>query len=285
MIMERFEIDNGVLHAAFSACGAELLSLCDAQGIERIWPGDAAYWSGHAPVLFPVAGALRDDAYMLSGRRYSMPKHGFSSNMHWHMEEHTQDSITFLLAEKHAGFPFDYALRACYRLQDHQLQIEYRVENHDAQPFYYSLGAHEAYYLPEGLENYHLLFDEPEAFAHTLLEGSLTTHQTVTCAPNGRVFPLRKRDFETYGSFVFENLSSRGVTLQSNLHARSVHVAYPDFPVLLLWTVPGANYICIEPWHNAPDRIDSDGEISHKPGMICLRPGEKRSLLHTLTFA
>lgn len=283
--MVRFEIDNGVLHAAFSAHGAELVSLCDAQGRERIWPGDAAWWDGHAPVLFPVAGALLDDAYTLGDKRYILPKHGFSSAMCWQVKAHTQDSITFSLHEKHAGFPFEYELCACYTLHDHQLQIEYSVENRDTQAFYYSLGAHEAYYLPEGLESYELCFDEAETFAHTLLEGSLTTHQTVLCAPNGRVFPLRKSDFETYGSLVFENLISRGVTLRSKLHTRSVRVAYPDFPYLLLWTVPGANYICIEPWHNAPDRIDSDGDISHKPGMICLRPGERRSLVHTLTFA
>ena len=54
--------------------------------------------------------------------------------------------------------------------------------------------------------------------------------------------------------------------------------------MLLLWTVPGAGYICIEPWRNAPDYTDADGDIRHKPGMIALRPGQERSLRHTLTI-
>ena len=43
-------------------------------------------------MLFPVAGALRGDAYTLDGVRYAMPKHGFSSGMDWQVEKQTADS-------------------------------------------------------------------------------------------------------------------------------------------------------------------------------------------------
>lgn len=87
------------------------------------------------------------------------------------------------------------------------------------------------------------MFDQAENFDHSLLEGSLITHRTVSLGQHTRVFQLRRADFETYDSLVFLNLASRGVTLQSPLHGRKIRVAYPDFDVLLLWTVPGAGYI------------------------------------------
>ena len=57
--MDMIEIKNERLTAVFSTHGAELQSLRDQNGVERIWQGDPAFWTGHAPVLFPVAGALR----------------------------------------------------------------------------------------------------------------------------------------------------------------------------------------------------------------------------------
>lgn len=282
--MAMIEIKNERLTAVLSTHGAELQSLRDQNGVERIWQGDPAFWTGHAPVLFPVAGALRGDAYTLDGVRYAMPKHGFSSGMDWQVEKQTADSVTFLLTQPHPGFPFQYELRARYVLCENQVQVEYAVRNLDTRDFCFSLGAHEAYAAPEGIEAYELVFDQAENFDHSLLEGSLITHRTVSLGQHTRVFQLRRADFETYDSLVFLNLASRGVTLQSPLHGRKIRVAYPDFDVLLLWTVPGAGYICIEPWRNAPDYTDADGDIRHKPGMIALRPGQERSLRHTLTI-
>ncbi len=246
--MDMIEIKNERLTAVFSTHGAELQSLRDQNGVERIWQGDPAFWTGHAPVLFPVAGALRGDAYTLDGVRYAMPKHGFSSGMDWQVEKQTADSVTFLLTQPHPGFPFQYKLRARYVLCENQVQVEYAVYNLDTQDFCFSMGAHEAYAAPEGIEAYELVFDQAENFDHSLLEGSLITHRTVSLGQHTRVFQLRRADFETYDSLVFLNLASRGVTLQSPLHGRKIRVAYPDFDVLLLWTVPGAGYICIEPY-------------------------------------
>ena len=150
--MDMIEIKNERLTAVLSTHGAELQSLRDQNGVERIWQGDPAFWTGHAPVLFPVAGALRGDAYTLDGVRYAMPKHGFSSGMDWQVEKQTADSVTFLLTQPHPGFPFQYKLRARYVLCENQVQVEYAVYNLDTQDFCFSMGAHEAYAAPEGIE-------------------------------------------------------------------------------------------------------------------------------------
>ena len=75
--MSLITIKSDALTVVISSRGAELQSIRDSQGFERMWQGDPAYWTGRAPILFPVAGGLRDDCYTMDGERYEMPKHGF----------------------------------------------------------------------------------------------------------------------------------------------------------------------------------------------------------------
>ena len=58
--------------------GGELVSLRDQQGLEYIWQGDPAYWSGQNPVLFPIVGGLKDGKVAINGRKYEMNRHGFA---------------------------------------------------------------------------------------------------------------------------------------------------------------------------------------------------------------
>ena len=61
-------------------------------------------------------------------------------------------------------------------------------------------------------------------------------------------------------------------------------VKYKDMDVLLLWTRPGADYICIEPWCSTPDYIDSDMQIRTKPGILTLDPGCAVERTHRIEF-
>ena len=84
-------------------------------------------------------------------------------------------------------------------------------------------------------------------------------------------------------ALVFRTLKSRGVTLRSTLHNREIRVDFPGQDTLMFWTKPGAGYICIEPWCNAPDFVDADMRIDHKPGFIRLVPGATVSHTHVIT--
>ena len=50
-------VSNEFLTATFSEIGAELKSL-KCGGKEYIWNGDPAFWTGSAPVLFPICSGL-----------------------------------------------------------------------------------------------------------------------------------------------------------------------------------------------------------------------------------
>lgn len=281
--MESVTIRNAALTVQISSIGAEIQSILDANGVERFWHGDPTYWTGRAPILFPVAGGFRGDGYRLDGEWYPMPKHGFVRKLPWRVAEQAADSVTFAISDKNPGFPFDYELRASYALAGDTLTVTYEVRNTGDKPFWYSIGSHEGYATPEGIEQYELVFDEKETFVHSVLDGNLIRHETVTVAENTNILPL-KYEYFAVDALVLRTLKSRGVTLRSRLHGRTVHVAYPGRDVLMLWTKPGAGYLCIEPWCNAPDFVDADERIDHKPGFMELAAGQSRSHAHMITI-
>ena len=275
-------IQNEHLTVVISSLGAEMQSIKDQNGVERLWQGDPTFWTGRAPILFPVAGGLREDCYYLDGKKYDMPKHGFAKKCEWTLEKHTDSSATFLLTAKNNGFPFDYELRAAFTLENNSLRVDYDVTNRGDKTFWYGLGAHEAYATPEGIEAYEIEFEQSEKLDNYVLDGNLLCKEPVTMAESAKALPL-KYEYFAVDALVFRSLKSRAVTLRSKLHDRTVRVAFPKHDVLMFWTKPNAGYICIEPWCNAPDFVDSDMQIEHKPGCIRLAPGESETRTHVIT--
>lgn len=281
--MELVTLKNDKLTVVISPKGAEIQSIVDENGVERMFDGNPAFWAKRAPILFPVAGGLKDDGYEWQGKWYPMPKHGFIRPLTWQVERADEKEAAFLLKEKHEGFPFEYELRAIYTLCENRLTINFAVTNRDQTSFCYSIGSHEAYAAPEGIERYEILFDEEEDLLHSPLLGSLNDHEPVPIALHTRVLPLKYEYFKV-DALVFRSLKSRGVTLRSQDHARTVRVDFPDEPFLLLWTKPNAPYICIEPWCNGPDFVDAPAQIDKKPGFICIAPGQTVEKRHMITI-
>ncbi len=76
---------NATCTATILERGAELASHRSGPALtaaedrrEYIWNGDPAWWTGRAPILFPVVGTLKDGASTHEGRRYSLPGLGFA---------------------------------------------------------------------------------------------------------------------------------------------------------------------------------------------------------------
>ena len=281
--MQLVTISNPSLTVTISSMGAELQSVREADGTERLWQGDPAFWSSRAPIMFPICGGLKEDAYYMDGVRYEMPKHGYARKVEWAVESAGADSAVFLLTEQRPGFPFRYEFRAKYTLIENSLEIRYTVKNCDERAFWFSVGSHEAWATPGGLEKYTIRFAQPERLEDYVLEGNLIGHTPVIMGENATELPL-KTEYFAVDALVFPALRSRSVTLKSSVSDKKIRVDYAGMDVLMLWTKPGADYICIEPWCNAPDYVDADMQIAHKPGMICLKPGESAERSHRMTF-
>ena len=283
--MDMITIRNESLTVTISPVGAEIQSVLDEQGRERMWQGDESVWSGRAPILFPVAGGLRDDYYIWQGNKYPMQKHGFVRRRVWQVESVKEQEAVFLMTDKTEGFPFEYALRAIYTLDGNTLQVCYQVNNLQKDAFCFSIGAHEAYLLPGGIEEYAVYFDEEERLDRYVIEGNCILPTPVCMAESTKVLPLRYSDY-TVDALVFKHLKSKGVTIRGG-DGRSVRVEAPEHPVTMFWTKPNMNapYLCIEPWCNAPDMIDAPYEIDQKFGFIRLEGGQEVKRLHRITFA
>ena len=275
-------LKNRFLTVEIATKGAELQSVRDADGAERLWQGDAKYWTGRAPIMFPVCGGLKDDLYRLDGQEYTMPKHGYVRQLEWEVESAEAEKAVFLMKEKHDGFPFDYELRMCYELADNSIRISASVKNLDSRTFVYGIGSHEAYATPGGLEACTVVFEKKEDLKDHVLHGNLIERGAVILGKDTDRLPM-KTEYFAVDALVFPEQESRSVTLENSFSGKKIRVDYQGLDVLMLWTKPGAGYLCIEPWSNAPDYLDADQDIRHKPGMITLEPGQEATRTHTIT--
>ena len=58
----------------------------------------------------------------------------------------------------------------------------------------------------------------------------------------------------------------------------ALEVFWSGFAQLGIWSKPGGDFLCIEPWYGTADPIGFGGEFADKPGLMLLRPGERRNL-------
>ena len=82
------EIVGDTLSAAINPFGAELTHLRDADGRELMTDADPAFWTGHAPILFPIVGRLNGDVLHIAGAAYPMRQHGFARRLPFAVTDH-----------------------------------------------------------------------------------------------------------------------------------------------------------------------------------------------------
>ena len=276
-------ISNEFLTANFSEIGAELKSLryCDR---EYIWHGDPAFWSGSAPVLFPICSGLKDDEFIFEGKTYSMRKHGFAKGETFVVEEIKTDRVVFLLSSKNCpkeNYPFEYELRIIYTLVGKKINVEYKVDNHTDGDMYFSIGAHEGYVCPEGIENYEIIFDQKENLDAYQLVGPLLSFETINYGQGVNILQLDNSLFAN-DCLIFKNLNSKSLILRNKANDRQIRVKFDGFPYLLIWTVVGAPYVCIEPWCGITDNIDTTKQLTQKEGIEKINKGDTFYRIHNL---
>ena len=76
------ELKNDYLTVQFQEVGGALSSIKDKDGVEYLWQGDATYWSGQAPVLFPNCGSVRDDKALFGQKWVSFQDMDWSAKKH-----------------------------------------------------------------------------------------------------------------------------------------------------------------------------------------------------------
>jgi galactose mutarotase-like enzyme len=279
------EIASADLSAAINPYGAELTHLRDAAGRELMTDANPAFWRGHAPILFPIVGALHDDTLRLDGERYTMGKHGFARRSTFVVVEHSATRAVFLLedsAETLAIYPRRFALRLTYAIDGATLSVTAEIENREtARVLPASFGFHPAFAwpLPYGKPRaaHRIVFaaDEPETLRTLTADGLVLPDERASPLDDARTLHLRDDLFDN-DALIWDAVRAQSVRYGADIGPQ-LRVDFPDTPKLGIWTKPGAAYVCIEPWHGIADPLGFEGDFTTKPGVFALAPGESKT--------
>ncbi|MEE0808997.1 MAG: aldose 1-epimerase family protein, partial [Acutalibacteraceae bacterium] len=103
-------ISNDRVTVQIAEYGAEMRRIV-FEGVDYLWSGDEDVWSGTAPIMFPICGALVDNKYIYEGKEYTLPKHGFARHSMFTLENQGDNYAVFLLSssdETLKMYPFSF---------------------------------------------------------------------------------------------------------------------------------------------------------------------------------
>jgi galactose mutarotase-like enzyme len=283
-------IRSTALSATIDPLGAQLSVLQDAAGRDLQWQGDPAVWAGRAPILFPIVGMLAGGQYRTGGQSYSLSRHGFARGRRFAVADAGPTSVNFLLtadAQTLSVYPFQFELEVNFSVEDASLAVTSWIRNRGEIEMPASLGYHPAFVwpLPYGEERaaHFIEFECDEPAPVRRLDGNgLLMPQHFPTPVEHRRLALRDELFAA-DALIFDQLISRSVTYGSEVGPR-IALSFPGVPYLGVWSKPGANFICIEPWQGVTDPQGFSGELKDKPGSVIVPPGAAHAVGMTITL-
>ena len=270
-------IENDFFKVGVKEQGCELTSIfCKNTGFEYLWQGDKSVWYGQSPILFPIVGRLLEDKYILDGKEYNMPKHGFARNLPWSVKSENADTVELILTQNEytlSIYPYDFDFTVTFALKQNSLCVTHRIKNKNNRTMYFSLGAHPAFNCEIGDR---LSFSKKESLncMKIDLEKSLLLPDTYPLLNNETDIVITEDIFKE-DALIFKGIKSDFVTLKSDNNTRQIKFDLGKAPYLGIWAKPGAPYVCIEPWYGVNDSKERKADLSLKEGINAIEPGEE----------
>lgn len=276
-----YTIESESLRVSVKHKGMELSSITSKiTGQEYLWQGDPQFWTGQAPILFPIIGALKNGKTSFQEKDYTLPKHGFVRNSNQaKLIQQLPDYLLFRFEsspETLEVYPFIFALEVRFRLSGNCLEISHQVYNLDSKTMYYSLGGHPAFACPllpgEHLEEYQIKFPQTEQDNTWMItpEG-LIGEKGEMILKDTKEIPLHAHLFD-HDALIFKDLKSKEVSLSHRKRGPIVKMEFGDFDYLGIWAKPGAPFVCLEPWLGIADSVHHSGQLAEKEGIRVLAP-------------
>lgn len=281
-------ISNGSLEAEFTNWRAELVGLRDREGREFMWDGNPEIWKGSSPILFPIVGMVPADRVRAGEKECRLQQHGLAPRSEFELVFAAADKCVFRLASNDSTrelYPFDFQLDVAYALDGLTLTMSATVANlsPDAMPFSFGLHPGFCWPLPGAGDrgNHFIEFERNETCLMRRPLDGLLDPQTYASPIVERRIALHDALFAQGAMMFFEPVSQR---LRFGTEGGpSLDVGWRNLPHLALWTKPGANYLCIEPWQGFSAPVGFTGDLSEKPGILVLPPNRQHSFEMTVT--
>ncbi len=214
---------------------------------------------GGNPVLFPICGPLTDGQYEWEGGAYRMKQHGLARLLKWEVaslaaDEHEARASLVLRSSSATleAYPFDFELVFDYVLQDGVLRIEQTYRNTGSKPLPFYAGFHPYF-----------------ASAHGSIPYQTDGTRIYDCN-DGLEKPLpgkfdKDRCIESH---VILDPQQPAITFRpyEDLEIRLSYSA--AFRHVVLWSVPGKPFICVEPW------MAQNYALNTREGLQLIKPGE-----------
>jgi galactose mutarotase-like enzyme len=275
--MDLIRLQSGASVAEISLQGGEALRWSCA-GREMLWQAQAAIWDRTAPLLFPVCGWTRNGEVRVGAKTYPLGLHGFAASQRFEVVVQGIDYVTLRLSDNEATralYPFSFVLDVTYRLGADGLEVSASVTNRGVTAMPYAFGLHPGFLWLGAADDCRLIFDEAErGLVPVIAPGGLFSDQVRSVPMQRRELPLGG-DLFAREALCFLHARSRGLTLAGP--EGRLQVELEGFPHWVIWSKPGAPFVCLESWTGYGDPVGFVGDLFEKPGMILLAPGASAS--------
>ncbi len=277
----KYILKNDRLEVEIDSLGAELVSV-KLDGRERLWQNESGVWSGHAPILFPFAGACK---VIVDGEKYpEHRRHGFGRLKEFALVNKSEDSICLALSadtDTLEYYPYYFTLLVEYSLGGSSVEIRTIMKNTDDKTLYYSIGGHESYAL--GKSDHIVRFPEDESFDTLLADNNGHMTGEIRHLGEGNILDLKPEYLAGGNTLIFSHLNSTNAELCRADGTPVARTEFDGFPYFLIWSPDGADMVCLEPWMNLPDNAVDEREISDK-GFIKVDAGDEHITERTITY-
>ena len=261
---------------------------------EFLWQGSEDSWTEQDVVIFPFVARQKDGWYSIDGKRYDMPLHGVCRHADF-TEQRVSDSETVLINRYNEStlekYPFRYEYSVRFKVEGGALEVTHTAKNLDDKLMYFMMGAHPAFNVCASVKdgkidtgaNY-IDFLKPISPNYLTLEEK--GHFITGTAPFGTITKLSagKDVMVKYKTVMLTDVGTDKLALRL-AEGESVYFNLGEVDVLAFWSMEESGaYICIEPWHGAPDRLDPVRELKDKAFVHTLEPGKTFTYRYKVSF-
>ncbi len=267
--------------------GAELTSII-YKGEERLHDAKT-FWFKHSPILFPIIGKLRYDKAKIDGVEYPIHKHGFGRDLNFEkIGEHSY--VLKSSEETHKMYPYDFELYVWYTTSENKVTTNFRVVNKTQdKTMIFGLGGHPAFKCDYSNEKCYLEFEKEEDKVEIIpfeLSSMLLKRENIKgeeFITDKKILKFNKDSFKN-DAIILTNLKSKTITLKDG-DKKLVKFSFDNgFNYLGIWSPVGAPFVCLEPWLNTADYVDSSIEFNEKKDTVKLPPNEEFKISFTAEF-
>lgn len=257
--------ERGGIITGFGINGQEILYMD-----EDTFYDSTKYVRGGNPILFPICGTLNSGEYVYNGDKYKMENHGLVRNYPWQVVgTDVNDKASIKIKFKSSDitkkyYPFDFEMVYTYTLKGNVLTIDQEYINNSEVDMPVYAGFHPYF----NITNKSKLKYEIDASLYFDFEGN---------------------DVKSYNGFIdmtdedkskiFLDVKSNHLSFYDEGFKRKISMEYSsEFKYIVLWSVIGKNFICIEPWMAKPDSMNT------KEDLYFIKPHDSYKAYLTITY-